>query len=176
MASTAFGQAMPEPSHAIQFRDYAENAAPISEKSPLTPNVYQNNELYQTEVQAQIYSSRMINSTVDILNQRIQMADQGITQSNDLPIEYNNNAIELSVYPNPTDNQLTLSSYFPESQAISIRIYDSRGSLVEEVLKNFTVQGLFSHELNTSSYAAGTYSVIMQSGEYTTQESVIITK
>jgi hypothetical protein len=63
----------------------------------------------------------------------------------------------LRITPNPVSRQFTLSTSFPESGPVSIRIIDAAGHVVRQINDN-VIQGNVTMQINKlDKLAAGTY-------------------
>ena len=81
----------------------------------------------------------------------------------------NSGVIFLPISPNPATSNITLTFYVPKDQAVMITMYDTEGRLVYSFPTNeFLEAGMYTIDVNTSQYAAGSYIIRMQD-EITTQ-------
>lgn len=81
----------------------------------------------------------------------------------------NSGVIFLPISPNPATNNITLTFYVPKDQGVIITMYDAEGRLIYSFPTNeFLEAGMYTIDVNTSQYAAGSYIIRMQD-EITTQ-------
>jgi hypothetical protein len=81
----------------------------------------------------------------------------------------NSGVIFLPISPNPATSNITLTFYVPKDQAVMITMYDAEGRIVYSFPTNeFLEAGMYTIDVNTSQYAAGSYIIRMQD-EITTQ-------
>jgi endonuclease I len=87
----------------------------------------------------------------------------------------NDNQINFSVFPNPTENASTLSFYLNASMPYSIEVLDINGKLLQ-TSKHIAVQGLNQQHINTSALSAGTYVVRLVTGTTVRQQLMMVSK
>ena len=81
----------------------------------------------------------------------------------------NSGVIFLPISPNPATDNITLTYYVPKDQSVIITMYDAEGRLVYSIPTNeFLEAGMYTIDVNTSQYAAGSYIIRIQD-EITTQ-------
>lgn len=73
-------------------------------------------------------------------------------------------ANNINVYPNPTENFLNIETTANEAGSLEMRMMDATGKVMLRN-KQVQVQGKNKNSLDLSSYAAGTYYLIIQSTE-----------
>ena len=95
--------------------------------------------------------------------------DEDLSNNNICANLENNGVIFLPISPNPATNNITLTFYVPKDQGVMITMYDAEGRLIYSFpTSEFLEAGMYSIDLNTSQYAAGSYIIRMQD-EITTQ-------
>ena len=60
-------------------------------------------------------------------------------------------------FPNPVDNQTTISFKTENRSTLSLNIYDIKGCLIQEIINNHIVQGTHQIEVNLNHLPAGNY-------------------
>jgi hypothetical protein len=70
------------------------------------------------------------------------------------------------VFPNPSNEQTTISFTLEESSAVAVNIYDLTGQLIQVVAVNGQmIAGAYTLKVETASLPAGVYFVTITSGE-----------
>jgi hypothetical protein len=83
-------------------------------------------------------------------------ADTCSIEFNSIPEQTNN--LQLTIYPNPTSNTITIETNFNERTDILISVYSSLGQLLYKS-KSQKVSGQFKQTLNLSAFSQGIYFV-----------------
>jgi hypothetical protein len=80
----------------------------------------------------------------------------------------------VSIYPNPTNDNLNIKISLPEVAGVQVKVYDMKGSLVQEV----TGQALQNHllSLDVSTWAEGVYNVTITSANQTITKRVSVNR
>lgn len=78
----------------------------------------------------------------------------------------------LSVYPNPTQGQFVLDYDFSNSRNLNINIVDAVGKLI--YIENVDATNGYQKTINLSNYAAGIYTVSIQSEEGIAQQRIML--
>jgi hypothetical protein len=98
--------------------------------------------------------------------------------SDDAMAATKNNTTVLSVYPNPVSNSATISFSLPQSQKISLQIFDMNGRLIETLVDEQMQQG--NHQLmwdaNNKKVITGNYLLKLQAGNYAATKTVAVVK
>jgi hypothetical protein len=79
----------------------------------------------------------------------------------------------LILYPNPTNNTITLESNLVLEDEIQIEIYNTLGQKVKEVTINEDIKTI---DINVSSLLDGIYNIRLQSGAYKITKSFVVVK
>lgn len=79
----------------------------------------------------------------------------------------------LILYPNPTNNTITLESNLVLEDEIQIEIYNALGQKVKEVTINEDIKTI---DINVSSLLDGIYNIRLQSGAYKITKSFVVVK
>jgi len=82
----------------------------------------------------------------------------------------------LSVFPNPSSGNTTISFIIPNTEKVSLTIYDMNGRLVKTLIHDTSQKG--SHDLtwNTTSVNAGAYILKLQSGSSVLTRKLVVIK
>ena len=87
-----------------------------------------------------------------------------------VPVEYN-----LSQpYPNPFNPTTTIQFSLPQSEMVSMKVYDLNGRLIETLLNDFYDMGKHTITWDGSSQSSGMYFVRLESGEYIQTRKVVL--
>ena len=96
-------------------------------------------------------------------------------QNVETPMVNNLSIEQLKIFPNPNEGIFNLQFNLPNNEITQIRFFDGNGKLIySNNLGLFT--GDFNARINLSDNPAGTYYLIIQQGELSISEKVIITK
>jgi len=90
-------------------------------------------------------------------------------------------ATQLTIAPNPFSNSTTISFLLPQSQKVSIQIFDGTGRLIkilaDENMQTGTHQLVWnSRDANGNAVQAGVYLLKMQAGSYIETKKLVIVK
>ena len=102
----------------------------------------------------------------------MRLAFDNLDAVNDLEKE----KLNLSVFPNPANDYSIVSLELATSETISYTMYDVNGKVV--YTNNLGVQpiGMNRLEINTNNYESGIYYLILNVGNTTVSEKIVITK
>ncbi len=89
-----------------------------------------------------------------------------------LPITYNLS----SPYPNPFNPATTIEFSLPQSEIVSMKVYDLKGRLVETLLNDFYNMGKHTITWDGSHQSSGMYFVRLESGEFIQIRKVVLVK
>jgi hypothetical protein len=89
-----------------------------------------------------------------------------------LPITYNLS----SPYPNPFNPTTTIEFSLPQSEIVSMKVYDLKGRLVETLLNDFYNMGNHTITWDGSHQSSGMYFVRLESGEFIQIRKVVLVK
>jgi len=79
-------------------------------------------------------------------------------------------------YPNPFNPSLTIPYGLTEDGQMSLKVYNLRGALVEELISTYALKGTYSLNWQPQNLSAGIYIVRMQSGNHTSMQKVVFVK
>jgi len=82
------------------------------------------------------------------------------------------NDISLSVFPNPTNNNLTVTFDAKKNENVNVQIFDLTGSLVKEVLNNNNTQGLQTVNADLSNLNNGAYLLKVTAGDFVSTKKI----
>ena len=80
------------------------------------------------------------------------------------------------IYPNPFNPITRIHYSLPEYAKIQIKVYDSNGGLVTELVNASIQPGHYSVEWNATDYASGVYFVKMVAGDYMQNQKLMLLK
>ncbi len=87
----------------------------------------------------------------------------------------NDQQINFSVFPNPVENESTLSFYLNAAMPYTLELIDMNGKLLQ-TSKHTAVQGLNQQSIQTNEMANGTYLLRLQTGSTVRQQLLIVAK
>ncbi len=89
--------------------------------------------------------------------------------------EVNPLSFNISTYPNPSSEKVTIQFYSTERQNISLNVYDANGNLVESIINEEMKQGHQEYILERKNRAAGIYFIQLKaSGKSYTKKIVFV--
>ncbi len=80
---------------------------------------------------------------------------------------------QLTIYPNPTNNILTITYSAPDAGQVNIKIMNSVGVVVKSIQKNLAKQAPGKTEVDVKNLSNGLYYVIVRSGTKTYTKNFI---
>jgi subtilisin-like proprotein convertase family protein len=83
----------------------------------------------------------------------------------------NNTFQDLSIFPNPSKDQITIQFQSQSEEAIDVAIYDLRGRQVSA--SKFSNTGNFSETISLAKFESGVYLVKIQDGQYVVTKRII---
>ena len=111
------------------------------------------------------------------------VCDDGLTNVDGECTSLNNSEIIFptiynlsSPYPNPFNPTTTISFSIPQSDLVSINVYDIKGELVTELINEQLHIGYHSIDWNGTNQSSGMYLVRMESGEYVETQKLLLVK
>jgi hypothetical protein len=79
------------------------------------------------------------------------------------------------IYPNPAKNIINVVYTVPKKYTVSVRIFDSKGNLMETVINNESQShGRYKAEADVSCLAKGVYFIEVTNGDEIKSEKIII--
>jgi len=89
---------------------------------------------------------------------------------------YNYETLDVNIFPNPITNILKLNAKVPESNLITIQIYDILGTKVHE-FSSYTLKGIYQRELQFPNHIPnGMYNINVRVGKYVANQKIMIVK
>ncbi len=82
----------------------------------------------------------------------------------------------ISVYPNPAKDEATLSFSLTDNSDVQVQVVDVTGRVMNTVANEKLDAGTHTFTLNTASYAAGVYNVMIHTEGGTTTERLTVVK
>ena len=71
----------------------------------------------------------------------------------------------IQSYPNPFSNENTVVINIDEPSMISVKVTDSKGNLVTELVNSFLNQGVYSYSLSNLNLSQGIYYISLNTGK-----------
>lgn len=87
--------------------------------------------------------------------------------------EYTNDFVLFGAYPNPVENDVTIQLYVSETTPIKISIYSITGQLVYTDEITTFHKGINYAQLDLSSIAIGTYSIVLETANYKASKTIV---
>lgn len=87
-----------------------------------------------------------------------------------------NSVVTLSTYPNPFSNLTNISFSIPQSQKVSLQVFDELGKLVKTIASEQMQAGFHQLKWNAASVAKGIYYIKFNSGNYAETKKITIIK
>ncbi|MCX2481282.1 S8 family serine peptidase [Pedobacter sp. MC2016-15] len=86
-----------------------------------------------------------------------------------------NNELNMVIYPVPAKNEINVSANIPENTSVQVKLINISGQvLYQDDRSAFT--GIYQHQINTSSYVAGIYFIVLKVGNKSYTKKFICTK
>ena len=79
-------------------------------------------------------------------------------------------------YPNPFNPSTTIKFSIPEKSNVSIKIFNSLGQMIEELVNNSYEPGYYTIQFNPTNYSSGVYYYQMQAGSFTQIKKMMMIK
>jgi hypothetical protein len=79
-------------------------------------------------------------------------------------------------YPNPFNPRTTIKFSILKNEHVSLKIYNSLGEEIAELVNKFLPAGSYSHEWNTEDLSSGIYFYKIESGNFTDTKKMILLK
>ena len=98
--------------------------------------------------------------------------DDQLDNSNNFSNEFSLN----SVYPNPFNPELTISLFSPQTENLSVKIYDLTGRLVEELYDGSLNYGHHNFVWNAQNYSSGIYILSLNSNQHHISSKITLIK
>lgn len=82
----------------------------------------------------------------------------------------------LQNYPNPFNPTTTIEYSLKESEKVRVRVYDARGSLIQELVNQFQEAGEYRLQFNAFDIASGIYYYTLSSGSFKQTRKMLLLK
>ena len=76
-----------------------------------------------------------------------------------------NKTASIQSYPNPFSNENTVVLNIDEPSMVSVKVTDSKGNEITELVNSFLNQGIYSYSLSNLNLAQGTYYISLNTGK-----------
>lgn len=96
----------------------------------------------------------------------------GVESEITIPDEY----VLYQSYPNPFNPSTTIKYSVPNSEVVSLKVYDILGRQVAVLLDEYQTAGTYSIDFNASRFASGIYFYQLHSGSYVETKKMILMK
>ncbi|MCF7811635.1 T9SS type A sorting domain-containing protein [bacterium] len=114
---------------------------------------------------------RQIDTGIELM-MRYSVSNNGIDSSP--PVDYSNSFRLLPNYPNPFNNQVSISYQIPVPGNVKLRIYDVRGRLVEQLVDSHAIAG--EYKTIWKSQTSGIYLILLQTETASVVKKVVCVK
>jgi len=111
------------------------------------------------------------------------VCDEGLTNVDGECTSLNNSEIIIPItynlsnpYPNPFNPTTTISFSIPQSEMVSLNVYDITGKLVTTLINEQLNIGYHSIDWDGTNQSSGMYLVRMESGEYVETQKLLLVK
>ena len=95
----------------------------------------------------------------------------------DIDLNMNPTGFQLKQnYPNPFNPETTIEYFIPEASKVSLKVYNSLGKEVAELLNESKSAGFYSINFDASSLISGNYSYKLESGKISISKKLILIK
>ena len=84
--------------------------------------------------------------------------------------------LQLAVFPNPTTSSTSISFSLPQSETVSLKIFDMNGRLINAVAEKVFAAGEHQLKWDATNVRAGIYILKMQAGNYAETKKVIVVR
>jgi len=81
---------------------------------------------------------------------------------------------ELTILPNPISRYAKISLSLTTSDMVSLKLYNTAGQLVREVINEYTSAGNYNIDLSTEGLAQGTYFLVLETPDCKSSRSLVI--
>ncbi len=127
---------------------------------PLLFEIYSNGKV--TETFGRSGDEILFNEPVDLIKvKKVTIPEQFIVYQN---------------YPNPFNPKTYIRFNLPTSSDVKLKIFDSQGRIVEDILLKDLVSGLHTIEYNASKLSSGIYIYRIEAGSYAASKKMILMK
>jgi hypothetical protein len=176
LTNASFGQAISMPSNSLQFKEFAQNAEPITNKTVDPTEVEEATKKGEWIVQTDTsytqpsFDTEVIESSDTLVN--VSEPELNNIPQNSVVLKPE---LEFDLYPNPARNNITVNSQFIESENTNLRVFSASGSLIFERYLQGLQNNRISETIDVSFLSAGQYTVILQVGNQVSSKLLVIT-
>ena len=89
-------------------------------------------------------------------------------------ISYENENLDINVYPNPSSGNINISFNTPQANPIALNIYTMEGELIQELYDQYFMEPVFNKSFDIGSNPSGAYLIEIQIGENKYVENIIL--
>ena len=85
------------------------------------------------------------------------------------------NDLSLAIFPNPAKNTTNIQYELDVASEVSISVFDMNGQEANRLISNeYTEKGVYQMEVNTNTFGAGIFFIVLISGDVATSEKLIV--
>jgi len=110
------------------------------------------------------------------LGNNVIAADEARVLSDNAIAGTKNNTTSLSVYPNPVSNAATISFTLPQTQKVSIQVFDGAGKLIKTIADTQMDAGVHQLTWDAAGVAKGIYYLKFNAGNYAETKKLSVIK
>lgn len=160
-----------KPTNEINSRDFNKDGHfTISTNSPD----------YETHIKIAARKKNDANKDKKVRKRKERKADRAIgdrkvmRSTNQITSTNNNTDTQLTIFPNPTDNETNIKIVVEEKGDVKLSIYDVRGQLIEVLVNKILDKGSYDYEWDSNKLSAGSYFVKLDAaGDSVTKQLVV---
>lgn len=86
------------------------------------------------------------------------------------------NAINMDIYPNPSNNTAQVRYYLAQAGFVSIKIFDAQGKFLQTDIEELQQEGIHNLQLNLKTLPSGTYTLVTEINRLRTTKPFVIVR
>lgn len=140
-------------------------------------NVLQTNILLISNQQIVFYMSMLATGFLEVRNQ-FGIARFCTWSGVDDPVSVKQepNAINMDIYPNPSNNTAQVRYYLAQAGFVSIKIFDAQGKFLQTDVEEVQQAGIYNLQLNLKALPSGTYTLVTEINRLRTTKPFVIVR
>lgn len=85
-------------------------------------------------------------------------------------------AIDMDIYPNPSNNTAQVRYYLAQAGFVSIKIFDAQGKFLQTDVEEVQQAGIYNLQLNLKALPSGTYTLVTEINRLRTTKPFVIVR